>query len=232
MNFIIDRRMPDIMVKKLEKIAYVYKSALINTVDDGIASHPDLQIHFLTQTMAVCGRSVFDYYRSILPHNIQLYRGKTDIGDTYPQISAYNIARVGEFVICNLKYAEKSIIDFYEEQGKKIINVKQGYTKCNICPISDNAFITEDVGIHNAVQNVLGINSILLRAGSVALKGFDYGFIGGATGFAENRVVFCGSLSENPYKEEILSAIAKCGAEHLELSEDNLYDYGSIISFG
>lgn len=232
MNFIIDRTMPDIMVKNLEKIGNVYKSAVINADDGGVASHPDLQIHFLTQTLAVCGRSVFDYYRSILPHNIELYEGKADIGGTYPQICAYNIARVGEFVICNLKYAEKSIINFYEEQGKKIINVKQGYTKCNICPISDNTFITEDAGIHNAVQNVDGINSVLLKSGSVGLKGFDYGFIGGATGFAENKVVFCGSLSENPYKEEILSAIDKYGAEYFELSDDKLYDYGSIISFG
>ena len=124
MNFIIDRTMPDVMVNNLEKIGNVYKSAVINAVDEGIASHPDLQIHFLTQTMAICGRSVFDYYRSILPHNIELYAGKTDIWGTYPQICAYNIARVGEFVICNLKYAEKSIIDFYKRQGKKIINVK------------------------------------------------------------------------------------------------------------
>lgn len=232
MNFIIDRTMPDVMVNNLEKIGNVYKSAVINAVDEGIASHPDLQIHFLTQTMAICGKSVFDYYRSILPHNIELYAGKTDIGDTYPQICAYNIARVGEFVICNLKYAEKSIIDFYKRQGKKIINVKQGYTKCNICPISDNTFITEDMGIHNAVQNICGINSVILNTGSVALKGFDYGFIGGATGFVENKVLFCGSLSENPYKEEILLSINKCGAEYFELSNDKLYDYGSIISFG
>lgn len=232
MNFIIDRTMPDVMVKNLEKIGNVYKSDVINSADGGVASHPDLQIHFLTQTMAVCGRSVFDYYRSILPNNIELYAGKTDIGDTYPQICAYNIARVGEFVICNLKYAEKSIIDFYEAHGKKIINVKQGYTKCNICPVSNDTFITEDVGIHNAVQNICGINSVLLKPGSVDLKGFDYGFIGGATGFYENKVVFCGSLSQNPYKEEILSTIGKCGSEYLELSDDKLYDYGSIVSFG
>ncbi len=232
MNFIIDRTMPDIMVKKLEKIGNVYKSAVINAVDGSVASHPDLQIHFLTQTMAVCGRTVFDYYKKLLPHNIELYAGKADIGDTYPQICAYNIARVGEFVICNLKYAEKSIIDFYERQGKKIINVKQGYTKCNICPVSDNTFITEDMGIHNAVQNIYGLESVLLPAGSVRLNGFDYGFIGGATGFAENKVIFCGSLSDSPHREEILSAINKCEVEYFELSDDSLYDYGSIISFG
>ena len=115
--------------------------------------------------------------------------------------------------------------------GKKIINVNQGYTKCNICPISNTAFITEDIGIHNAVQNICGIESVLLPVGSVRLNGFDYGFIGGATGFVGNKVLFCGSLSENPYKEEILSAIDKCGTEYFELSNDSLYDYGSIISF-
>ena len=45
--------------------------------------------------------------------------------------------------------------------GYEIINVKQGYAKCSICVVSDNAIITADKGIAKAaIQNRIDVLEI------------------------------------------------------------------------
>lgn len=231
MSFIVDRKMPDSMVEKLKVFGDVYKSTKIYIEDESVSTHPDMQIHFICTDTAVCHPDTAKYYEEILPAHIKILKGEIKAEGTYPRICAYNIARVGKFVICNTKYAEKSIIDFYIENGYEIIHVNQGYAKCNICPVSNNAFITEDVGIFNATKETEGITPILVEHGSVNLKGFDYGFIGGASGLFENKLLFCGSLAENPNKEKILYALKTYGCEYAELSDKALSDFGSIMFF-
>ena len=45
MNFIVDKKMPEVMVNNLKKYGKVYSSIEVNTQDKSINSHPDLQIH-------------------------------------------------------------------------------------------------------------------------------------------------------------------------------------------
>ena len=126
-------------------------------------------------------------------------------------------------------YAEKTILDYYNKNGYRIINVKQGYTKCNVCPIADNAFITEDSGICKTVRNTADdIKVYLLTPGSVRLDGFEYGFIGGASGRYGENILLCGSITKT---EELKKIIDKTNLKIITLSEKELYDFGSIISF-
>lgn len=231
MNFIVDKSMPQDMIEKLETFGKVYKSIQISTNDESVSTHPDMQIHFITEDTAVCPPSTTEYYRDILPSYIKILSGVSEASGTYPEISAYNIARVGKFVICNTKFAEKSIIDFYKENEYTIVHTNQGYAKCNICPLSDNTFITEDKGIFNATKATQGIYPILINPGFISLKGFEYGFIGGATGSFKNNVFFCGSLKNNGNSKEIIDALSNCNCRYIELSDNPLCDLGSIIVF-
>lgn len=230
MNFIVDKNMPQKIENKLMSFGCVYKSTTVEAEDKAVSSHPDIQIHFISEKTAVCPPETVEYYRSILPEDITINCGISHIGITYPSICAYNIARVGRYIICNTKYAEKTILDFYRENGYKIIHTNQGYAKCNICPVSSNTFITEDKGIFNSVNDE-ELTAVLIPPGEVNLKGFDYGFIGGATGFISNKLLLCGSLADNPNREIILDTLKKERIELVELSDEPLYDYGSIISF-
>lgn len=230
MSFIIDRTMPEKMRNTLKEYSDVYESAQVDTEDKVISTHPDLQIHFVTKNMAFCAPEVINYYREILPQNITLKAGISCVGHTYPSNCAYNVARVGNTVICNTKCTDKMILDFYKKNGNKIINVNQGYSKCNICPLSDSSFITEDKGIYNSAKNANEIRPYLISAGTVCLDGFEYGFIGGATGMFDKKLFLCGKL-EDCIEEDVHKIIKNEGIEYIELSDDKLRDFGSIIVF-
>ena len=45
-----------------------------------------------------------------------------------------------------------------------IIDVKQGYTKCSLCPVRENAVITDDSGIEKALLKYLSLIHISIRA--------------------------------------------------------------------
>lgn len=229
MNFIVDKKMPEAMINNLKQYGTVYRSIEVNTQDKSINSHPDLQIHFISNETAITAPEVYEYYKSILPHTINIEKGISSIGFTYPQNCAYNIVRLGRTVICNTMHAEKTILDYYNENGYRIINVKQGYTKCNVCPIADDSFITEDSGICKTVRNTADdIKVYLLTPGSVRLDGFEYGFIGGASGWCGDNILLCGSVPKN---KELKKIIDKAKLKIITLSEKELYDFGSIISF-
>lgn len=229
MNFIADKKMPESMLNNLKKLGNVFLSAEVGVKDASINSHPDLQIHFISDTAAVVAPSVYTHYKNILPDNIDLKPGICDIGFTYPQNCAYNIVRLGETVICNTAFAEKTILDYYKKIGYRIINVKQGYTKCNICPVSDTEFITEDCGIYKTVGSVAkDIKIHLITPGSVRLNGFEYGFIGGASGICGDKILFCGNALRN---SELKNLINEIHIKAVMLSDDDLYDFGSVISF-
>lgn len=221
--------MPTEMIKFLENYGKVFKSAKINICDESVSTHPDMQIHFLKNDYAICAPCVYEYYKEILPRHITLKQGISDIGYTYPKNCAYNIAKVQKYIICNTKFAEKTILDFYKQAKYKIIHVNQGYSKCNICPLLDKVFLTEDMGIYKACEKEL--SPVLLKAGGVKLNGFDYGFIGGSTGSFGDTIIFCGKINSHPSAEKIIEVIKNCGLKYIELSKNILHDFGTVISF-
>ena len=226
MNFIIDCAAPDIVKHNLKNLGNVFYSSYLDIEDKSVSSHPDMQIHFISDAAAVCEPTLFEYYRRVLPDYISLKKGSVKIGRTYPENCAYNIARIGSDILCNTKYAEKSILDYYKKQNYHIIHINQGYAKCSICPINDKAFITEDKGIFGTVSKIDGIKPILIEVGEVSLDGFEYGFIGGASGTAEEAVLFSGRVSKN-----IAEIVKNEGRSVTILSDVALRDIGSIISF-
>lgn len=231
-NFIVDRRMPKKMIKELKTFGNVFLSAPAyeNKINTNIANHPDIQIHFVNENTAFAAASVYEYYKKILPSYVTVLKGLSDIGDTYPKDCAYNIARINKTIICNIKYADKLIFDYYLKNDYNIINVKQGYSKCNICPISKTAFITEDTGIVNIVtKNTLDIKPYLISPGGVKLDGYNCGFIGGASGITlDNTVLFCGNPKNN---NQLFKILVKENVKFISLSDADLYDFGTIICF-
>ncbi len=224
MKFIVALNMPDKMIYRLETFGDVYIGSKLNIADKSVGFHPDMQIHFVNDNFAFCAEEVYDHYKKCLPDEIRLEKGNSSLGITYPENCAYNIARVGNSIICNEKISDTKIIDYYKKHKFNIINVRQGYAKCNVAPINDNLFITEDKGIYKTAVKA-SLNPILIPAGNVSLDGFDYGFIGGATGLCNGKLLFCGCIPDS------IKVVLE-GREYIELSDDKLTDYGSIISFG
>ena len=113
MPFIVDRNMRKSCIENLKKIDNeIFFSKDCSWVYKPVNTHPDLQIHFADNDLAFVPPELFEYYRSILPDYIKIKIGNKSLGGTYPDNVAYNIARVGKYVVANIKYADEKILDY------------------------------------------------------------------------------------------------------------------------
>ncbi len=208
-----------------------YKTDSLDFLYAPVNTHPDMQIHFIDYHTAVVAPSVYEHYVKTLPSNITVLKGEKDPGRTYPEDCAYNVAKLGKRVIGNLFYVDSVIKNLYTAKGFEFINVKQGYTKCNLCIVDDNSVITEDEGLFKSLTNH-GIDVLKIPHGEVKLKFFDNGFIGGAAGkIASDKIAFYGDVSKTTYFEQIESFLSSRGVKMISLSQSTLNDFGSILYF-
>ena len=196
-----------------------------------ISTHPDMQIHFIDGKTAVVAPEVYGYYNEILGSEINILKGDTQLSGTYPLDCAYNVTRLGKFIIGNLSFMDTKIKKIYQDRGFEFIHINQGYSKCSICVVDDFSVVTEDDGIYKTLLPY-DINVLKINPGSVELDGFPYGFIGGASGFISEKVLaFCGNPSIEVYFNELEEYIKSKFVDIIYLSSTKLKDYGSILYF-
>ena len=140
-----------------------------------------------------------------------------EIGYSYPDDIAFNAACTGRYFIHSTAHTAKRLLDAAVAKGMHIIDVKQGYTKCN------TAIIDETFKAASPHLDVL-----LIRPGHIILKGFDYGFIGGACGRIGDEIIFNGDISAHPDYDTIQFFIKSRGL-NIKYFDYPLEDIGSII---
>lgn len=230
MPFIADRNMRASCIKALKKFDNeIYFSCKHPQVYNPVNTHPDTQIHFVNEFTAFVPPELFDYYRAILPQKIKINKGNKRLGRTYPDDVAYNIARIGKYVILNEKYADEKIAEYYKNEGYTLVGVTQGYVKCNL--LTDGKYsVTEDAGIYATLLKYTD-DILKIPTGSVKLVEFPYGFIGGASGNAKNKIFLCGTMKNQEIFRQISDFFKKNKTEVISLDEYELTDYGSIVYF-
>lgn len=228
---IADCRADNETIKSLKKTGYtVIPTMILDCVYDAIASHADIQIHYLGFDRFVCAPEVFDYYKNQLPDGFTLIKGSKQLGTKYPADISYNAAAIGNTLICNSRSTAIEILQEYSCKGRNILSVAQGYSKCSTCVVNSNAIITADTGIAKTAKSN-GMDVLRISEGHIELKGMNYGFIGGASGLIEKNVlVFNGELNTHPDGEEIKKFCYNHGVEIAELNTGILTDIGSVIS--
>lgn len=232
MSVIIDMSASTEIIDSLKRnnIQY-FLSCKHPNLPEPIATHPDMQIHFIDNKTAVVAPEVYEYYNNILGSEVEIIKGDTELSGTYPCDCAYNVTRLGKFIIGNLSYMDTKIKRLYQDKGFEFIHINQGYSKCSICVLDDFSVITEDEGIRRTL-NSHNINVLKINPGSVELDGFPYGFIGGATGFVDRKTLgFCGNPSTEIYFKEMEEYIKSKSVNIICLSSTKLKDYGSILYF-
>ena len=123
----------------------------IGVLPEGLRRHADLGIVLVSKNTAVCPPETYDYYEKHLsPYGFCIIEGKSNIGCNYPYDSAYNVGIVGNKCFLNKSVCDERVYDILISEGYEIIPVRQGYTKCSICPIDENTFVTGDKGIFDA----------------------------------------------------------------------------------
>lgn len=214
----------------LSRNVNIIKTIQHRHLDNAVSSHPDMLLHQINEKTFVCEPSCYAYFRQQFDSKINLIQGSTHLQLKYPHNIAYNIARVSDIAFGKLDSADNTITEYYKNNGIKLINVNQGYAKCNTCIVSDNAIITSDPSIARALCNCLDV--LHIAEGHIALKPYDHGFIGGATGLiSKNELLISGSLKHHPSVKTIYDFLNKHNVTPIEASEDIPADIGSVLFF-
>lgn len=191
----------------------VVKIKAQNNVYDAISTHPDIYMCKITDK---------DGQRLI-----RACSGEP--GFLYPDCISFNALCLDRYFVHNLKYTDERLMNAAKAAGKIMVNVHQGYTKCAVAVVNGSAVITSDNGIASVLEKLGDVSVLRVKPGFVLLPGFDYGFIGGASGRVDDELVFSGNLSEHPDFEAIRDFTELHGVKLKYFPEYPLEDIGSII---
>ena len=144
----------------------------------------------------------------------------------YPRDIYFNVFALGGVLFGRTDLTPPEIAGIYD----KCILLRQGYAKCSSL-VMDNAVVTADRGIARAVCDNGG-EALLISPGSVLLRGYGTGFIGGATAVpGDGTVIPVGDLDTHPDA----AAVRDLAARHGFTVDDGtpgepLYDCGGILT--
>ena len=149
----------------------LYFSGRVDGLGEAVCGHPDMSLHHLGGRDFVCEPSLYFHYKQMFSSlNLNLAVGNSRLTSTYPYDIAYNVARIGTCAFHKFIHTDTILAEALSTQRVKMLSVQQGYSKCNICFVSQNAFITEDMCIYNiAVKNGFDVFHMAL---SVARLGY------------------------------------------------------------
>ena len=155
---------------------------------EGIASHADLQILHLggnSVLTASCSKKSTEMLDLM---GFEIKNTKNSLDFCYPGDCLINAEIIGKNIIINPAAADEKLLQFAEENDYNIIAVKQGYAKCSVLAVCEDAVITADPGIAKILQSK-DIEVLKINEGGIYLKGYDTGFIGGCGGMVENKIL-------------------------------------------
>lgn len=196
------------------------------SIDPRVAFHTDLSVFSFGDTM-VCSKHIYEFLFDKLS-DIRLIKGDAP-SSPYPHECRYNAALVGTKLFCRVKNTEPAIINEAVRRGIKLVDVPQGYAKCSVVPVTDNAVVTSDVSIKNAAEKE-GLDVLYVTNKGVFLDGYPNGFIGGASVVLNETVVFTGDIYRNPDADKIIDFIEQHEKSTVFFPSLPLYDLGSPIA--
>lgn len=231
---IVDERAPTDLEDRLVKYGHrVLRLPPHPILPFPIASHPDMLLFFADEAV-YCTSSYYRLARKEL-ETISASCGKpirtvcAEYGARYPQDILLNAARVGEHLFCKPSATARELT---MQPLLHVSPVHQGYAKCSIVPVGGNALISADVSIIAAAQRA-GLETLQVCPDHITLKGYDYGFLGGATSYAPyggtTDILFCGSLSLYPDGDRMRAFCKKHGFTLKDCNDLLPIDVGTVF---
>ncbi len=228
-SVIIDYRAQNETIEELERMGFkVIPTLKVPALYDAINGHADIQV-FKTKSGLIVAPEVFEYYKNTLS-DVNIIKGSNKLQNVYPYDISYNCANLGNYLICKRLHTTIEILEYGLRYKKEILNVNQGYSKCSVCIINENAIITADKSIAKVCKEHK-IDVLEIDEGYIELNGMNYGFIGGATGLIDKSTLAVnGEIKTHPNSDSIISFAKNHGVDIIELKKGNLYDVGSIFT--
>ena len=201
-------------------------------VYDAIDGHPDIQLNILrnnSSNQIIIQKDMCEHFKEILNRNhIKYIVSKNSLSHTYPGDIILNSLILDKYFIHNLKHTDENLLK--SQESKILINVPQGYSKCSVLPVRNNALITSDKGIFNSLKEY-SFDILLIPPEDILLPSLNYGFIGGVGGMiSDDRMAFFGELENYRYGEEVKNFLYKYDVEPVSLRKGKLIDRGSLLT--
>jgi len=224
MLIIADARFPERVLKNLERYGEVLPFASQGIVYNSISGHPDI---FLCQTpnaLVAAPNTPAEIFNQIVKSGTIVATGQQPVGASYPASAIYNAFSGSGMLVHSKDLTDPVILE--NSEGLKKIDVKQGYTRCNLVK-AGGLFITSDRSIEKALQKA-GKDTFFVDPGYIHLPDQKHGFFGGCTGVHQNQFFLAGSISYLPEGPALKKNLEKREIDLVELYNGPLWDGGSI----
>ena len=219
--------MPDLAKQKLSFFGKVIWLEPVDFVYPSIAAHPDIFFfQYADNQLVFAPNTPQEWIAELHKAGIKLMRGKQPLGFGHPETVHYNACGTKNLLVHNLKHTDERILKLYS--GKKQINVSQGYTRCNLLALNENAFITSDLGIFQKLKDS-DFDVLYIDPRQIHLEGHDYGFFPGCCGVFNQSLLVCGDTSKLKEKPELDAFLSRNGFSLIELDDGVLTDLGGIL---
>ena len=193
-----------------------------------VQDHPDMLLNIIDKNNILVHQDMdksFTLFLSKLNYNIHF--SDKILKKEYPEDIILNGLNLRDVFIHRLDSTDPALLSIIN--GKKLINTMQGYSKCSVAVLSEDAFITSDDNMEKALMGE-GKKVLKVPYGDIILNGYDYGFIGGCCGLiSENIMAFYGDLSFYKYGGTVLKFLKENKIKAVYLRKGKLTDRGSIL---
>lgn len=198
-----------------------------NPVND----HPDLFFFTLPdRKICVTTKQLLPFIKSHIEKHLPDWRfclSENEVVGEYPANVGLNVMTIGQYVVANMKYIDRCVLNILRALNYKTIHVNQGYVKCTTIKIDDSSCLTSDASIESALKQN-GIDVLYVDPRSIKLNGFSHGFIGGAAVRLDNCILFNGDIKKHFQYELIKAFIEERGLTCVAVGENELEDVGGI----
>ncbi len=195
-------------------------------IGEAVASHADMLLCPIGNSLAVHGlyyaenKDLFDQTK------IKTVQANESVSKKYPNDILLNGLFLSQTLYGRTDKLSSLLTDFASEQ----VFVKQGYTRCSVCKVNENAIITADRSIAEAAS-ARGVDVLLITPGHILLDGYDYGFIGGASLTYRDKIFFFGNIKNHPDHLKMRDFAEKYSAKLISLSDMPLCDIGGGVVY-
>lgn len=208
------------------KIIKPYK---IDSLPKSMQHHADLSFCYLGEGIGVCSPEAYEYYKKELEFtSLKLIKGEKSVGSNYPCDAAYNIAIVGKRIFCRMDICDKVLLEKAKSMGYEIINIKQGYAKCSVCPVDEKSAISADMSFYKAAT-AQGLDVLLITNDNICLEGFENGFFGGCSYMAQKGVLSVKGDLKFLLQHSEIEEFLKKRKMSIKNGSGKVFDFGSFI---
>ncbi len=147
----------------------------------------------------------------------------------YPGDIHLNCLVTDRFALGNIPRLDPVLRAYFAAENIPEISIRQGYARCSVAVVDENAFITADRSAARCLEQA-GCDVLLISAGGILLPGYDTGFIGGCCGkLSRDKMLFCGDVLRHPDGQRIVDFLACRNVTPVCTHDGQLFDFGGFI---